>query len=200
MTTDYSFEQDLKEAEAMTGGLEDYLKADELYGSVGGGFFNFQQMPSLTVGALLMRLRRLHALRDQLNAGQQQRLDTVTDQHNSIREAWRAHYEKKMLWEANSRLDAIRPYFREVSQNQDMALGAYGPEQHRRTIVEEIHIAMEALNILSEDIEKKMREIDGQLAAIATDASGFLWSTELEPVYPQKDFWWLYRKPRQARY
>ncbi|MEL6526404.1 MAG: hypothetical protein AAFQ07_11920, partial [Chloroflexota bacterium] len=61
MSASYDINKDLKEAKAMADGLADYLRGDVLYGSTQGGFFS--RMPSLTVGALLMRLRRLDALR-----------------------------------------------------------------------------------------------------------------------------------------
>ena len=77
MAQDYSIETDLNEAEAMVKGFVNYLKSNEVYGSVAGGFFGFGQMPSLTTGALAMRLRRLAVLRAQLDDGQQARLDAA---------------------------------------------------------------------------------------------------------------------------
>lgn len=200
MTQNYSFDQDLREAEAMVDALENYLKGDDLYTSIGGGFLGFSNMPSLTVGALLMRLRRLNNLRMQLNTEQRERLHEINEKHEAIRDKWRAHYEKKLLWEANSRLDAMRHYFSEAAQSMDMAANAYKPEQLRRTIVQDILSALPDLNIHSADLDAKVREIDSRLSSLAGDRTGFLWDAQLEPAYPQKDYWWLYRKPRAPRY
>jgi hypothetical protein len=52
-------ERDLNEARDMANGLADYVRGDQLYGSVGGGLFGSGNKPALTVGALLLRLRRL---------------------------------------------------------------------------------------------------------------------------------------------
>jgi hypothetical protein len=198
MTEHYSVDQDLREAEAMTKGLENYLKGDTLYASTGGGFFAFGNMPTLTVGALLMRLRRLGVLRMQLSTEQREHLAELNRQHEAIRSQWRAHYEKKMLWEANSRLDSMRHYFAEAV-SPDMAANSYSPEQLRRTIVQELLGAMDDLRIQSADLDTKVNQIDSRLNGIATERTGFLWDSQLEPAYPQKDYWWLYRKPRAGR-
>ena len=198
MSEYYSVDQDLREAEAMTKGLENYLKGDTLYASAGGGIFSFGNMPTMTVGALLMRLRRLGVLRMQLNTQQREQLAELNHQHEEARDEFRAHYEKKMLWEANSRLDSIRQYFSEASTS-DGAVSNYPPEMLRRTIVQELLVAMDELRIQSAELDTKVRQIDSRLNGIATERTGFLWDAQLEPAYPQKDYWWLYRKPRAGR-
>ena len=45
----FSIERDVKEAQAMAAALVPYVYEDELYGRIG------MNMPSLTIGALLMR-------------------------------------------------------------------------------------------------------------------------------------------------
>jgi hypothetical protein len=198
MSEYYSVDQDLREAEAMTKGLANYLKGDTLYASTGGGVFSFGKMPALTVGALLMRLRRLGVLRMQLNTEQREQLAELNRKHEEIRDEFRAHYEKKMLWEANSRLDAMRPYFTEAV-TPDGATINYPAEVLRRTIVQEVLVAMDELRIQSAELDTKVRQIDSQLSGIATERTEFLWDAQLEPAYPQKDYWWLYRKPRGKR-
>jgi hypothetical protein len=89
----YSVEQDLKEAQAMADGLDRYVTEEQLYSTVGsGGFFGGGKMPSLTIGALLMRIRRLHALSDRLNDEQKQQLQAITDQNAKVHKEWRLHY------------------------------------------------------------------------------------------------------------
>ena len=71
----FSADTDLKEAQAMTNALEGYLLGDELYGRVGsGGLFGGGKMPALTIGALLLRLRRLRVLADRLTPQQRSML------------------------------------------------------------------------------------------------------------------------------
>ena len=198
MSEYYSVDQDLREAEAMTKGLENYLKGDTLYASAGGGIFSFGNMPTMTVGALLMRLRRLGVLRMQLNTQQREQLAELNRKHEEVRSEFPAHYEKKMLWEANSRLDLMRQYFSDAMTPGD-AVSNYPPEMLRRTIVQELLAAMDELRIQSAELDTKVQQIDSRLNGIATERTGFLWDAQLEPAYPQKDYWWLYRKPRAGR-
>jgi hypothetical protein len=194
----YTIDQDLKEAEAMVKGLESYLQGDDLYGKVGGGgLFGGGNMPSLTVGALVMRLRRLHLFREQMSHAQRARLDAITTQHDSIRKEWRVHYEAKLLREANSRLDAMRGFFQEIQDSPSMAAGIYKPEIQRRTIVQEILTEMESLGIQSADLDGKVRQIDSRLRSAAPEQTAFLWADALQSAYPQREYWWLYTKPRE---
>lgn len=190
-----NLERDLKEAADMAAGLADYLRGDQVYGSVGGMFGSGTQ-PALTIGALLLRLRRLRALSDSLTDGQRQQLTTVETQHEAIQREWSVHYEEKLLREANSRLDAMRAYFEECSQSPRQCANSYLPEALRRTIVQELVIAMDALNVASEDLNRKARDTDGKLRRYV-QASDFVWAQEFVPVYPRADFWWLYMRPPQ---
>jgi len=194
----YSIDEDLKEAQAMVKGLESYLQGSELYGRVGGGgIFSGGNMPSLTLGALIMRLRRLNLFRDQMTPSQQSQLDTIEQQHEKARKDWQAHYEKWLLKEANSRLDAMNAYFQEIRDTPGMASSAYKPEIQRRTIVQEILGAMDELGIRSADLDSKARKIDSRLRGVGLQSSDFVWASALQPAYPQKVYWWLYSKPRQ---
>ncbi|MAS37036.1 MAG: hypothetical protein CL610_23755 [Anaerolineaceae bacterium] len=197
MTQNYSIDQDLSEAETMVDGLETYLKGSELYTSVGGGFLAFGNQPTMTVGVLLMRLRRLHILEAQLNQQQREKLGSINHRHAQIRDEWRAHYEKKLLREAKSRLDSIRQYFADVNQNRE-AINIYQPEQFRRTVVQDVLGAMKDMRILSAELDQKVAAVDAQLRVLANERTAFLWDPQLEPAYPEKDYWWLYRKPRTA--
>jgi hypothetical protein len=134
----------------------------------------------------------------QLGTQQREQLAELNRQHEKTRNEFRAHYEKKMLWEANSRLDLMRQYFSDAMTPGDAASN-YPPEMLRRTIVQELLAAMDELRIQSAELDTKVQQIDSRLNGIATERTGFLWDAQLEPAYPQKDYWWLYRKPRAGR-
>lgn len=193
----YSIDKDLKEALAMTDALKRYVRQDHLYGTVGsGGFFAGGKMPALTVGALLMRLRRLGmmAAQGKLSERQLAKLEQARQEHDEVAREWRVHYEAKMLREVNSRLDAMKPFFDECRQSQKLCARVYGPEALRRTIVEELMIAMEEHGMKDGTIVNKARKTDSTLRGFVVESS-FVWDESLKPYYDDKRFWWLYNSP-----
>jgi hypothetical protein len=185
---------DLQDALDMANGLAEYLRGSQLYGSIGGGLFSSGKKPALTLGALLMRLRRLRALQEQLSPAQQAVLHQVEAIHTEMRGKWRMHYDDKLMREAHSRLDAMRTFFEECAQSPRQCAGAYLPEALRRTVAQEISLVLDADETLSEDLVKKMRDIDSRLRRYVR-ASAFVWAEELSEVYPKDVFWWLYFCP-----
>jgi hypothetical protein len=193
--TPYSMERDLREAQAMADGLVPYVHEDRLYGNVGGGgLFGGGTMPSLTIGSLLMRLRRLNALADQLTPAQRQTLASIEAQHEAVRKEWTVHYHEKLAQEATSRLKAMETFFEECEDNPRTCASNYQPEVLRRTIVEEVRRALEAQRMISADLDALTRKIDGKLRGVVKP-SEFVWAKALEPAYPPSEYWWLYAKP-----
>jgi len=192
MSKTYQLNQDLKEYVAMVDGLEVYVRGTQLYGQTGGGFFS--RMPSLTVGAVLMRRRRLDEFYHDFNDKQRQQLDKARQQHDETAYEWKMHYGEKATKEANSRLDAMRTFFREVTDNPKQAPSIYSPESLRRTIVQELVTYMTDNWLMDDDMEKKIRGTDNQLRGLVTPVD-FIWSDTLKPIYPSDVYWWLYQSP-----
>jgi hypothetical protein len=182
----YSIERDLKELQAMAAALVPYIYEDELYGRVG------MNMPSLTVGAVLLRLHRLRALASQLSAAQRTALDQAAAQVDAVKKEWSSHFEKKLLREAEARLRDLMTYTREAKEAPRTAANAYLPEALRRTMVQDI------LDTLPNDTEvvSRARQADSALKNYL-EAADFIWSAALQPVYPADKYWWLYKRPRK---
>jgi hypothetical protein len=191
----YTVEQDLKEAQAMVDGLDRYVTEEQLYGTVGGGgIFGGGKMPSLTIGALLMRIRRLHVMSDRLNDTQKQQLETIATLNAKVHKEWKMHYESKMVREAKSRLDAMSTFFEECTNDLKLCARVYLPEVQRRTVVEEIRMALEDYGIEDAELDKKVKAVDARLRRF-TQPSSFVWSSPLKPAYSQNQFWWMYSAP-----
>ncbi len=195
----YSIEQDLREAGAMVEGLDRYIKGDQLYGTTGsGGFLSSGNMPSLTIGALLMRLRRLNAQSEKLTSTQREELRMMEVRHQAVLKEWRYRYQDRMVWEANSRLDAMSGFFDECTNNPRLCSQVYLPEVLRRTTVQELFASMQELNVAEyEDIRKKANAVDSRLRRFVRP-SQFVWSAELQPHYPQDVYWWMYSRPQEV--
>lgn len=192
----YSIERDLMEARVMAEGLEDYLRQDELYGSVDGWYSTDPEMPSLTIGGLLLRLSRLQRLESQMSSAQKATLTEIEALHDSVRERLTGRYHEKAVNEAGSRLRALEAFFADCEDDPEACADAYLPEAQRRTIVEEIVNALKKYNLPVIDLAATLRQRDTALRRY-TKPAPFVWSTDLQAVYPQEKYWWLYVRPRE---
>ena len=194
MSSNYSIKSDLDELAQMSDRLRDYILGDALYMPVSGGFFRGGGTPQLTTGAFLLRRRRLSLLRDELDAKQRALLDATVNQHDDIQREWRLHYEQKLEQEVNSRLKMMLAFFRECSESPRDFAAAYPVEAMRRTIVQEILLAMDEFDYDQRELLPKVQHCDAGLRRHLI-AGGFIWSPQLEPVYPRETFWWLFGNP-----
>jgi hypothetical protein len=194
MSQNYSIDRDLKVIAKMGDTFNHYVLSDMLYMSVEGGIFSSVNMPQLTIGAFLLRLRRLNQLRDALNSSQEATLDKALSQYDAVRKEWTLHYEEKMEREAQSRLKAMSNFFRECRENIKTCSSAYLVEASRRTIIEELVIALDEQRVESAHLKSRIQHTDNELRSWVTTGE-FLWSDMLLPLYPQERFWWLYGRP-----
>ncbi len=192
----YSIDRDLAEAKSMADHLIPYVYGDQLYGSI-GGMFSSGATPSLTIGALLMRLHRLRALEAKLTAEQKAKLTEIEARNEAVRSEWSVHYNEKMISEANSRLHMIETFFAECEEDPRSCYSNYQPEAMRRTIVQDIDNELHRLNLPDAHLAMVLRRIDGQLHRFAAK-SDFIWAAELQPAYPPDKYWWLYACPSRA--
>lgn len=195
MSSEYKINNDLTEAKAMAENLTDYVRGDELYGHAGDGFFS--RLPSLTIGALLMRLRRLDALRSSLSDAQESTLDSAIADWEETRNEWRVHYEKKIMHEVESRLDSMKTFFRECAESMLNCHNSYRPEIQKRTMIQELLNEMVELKVSNTDLQVLLEVADTKLHSVMSPDE-FQWSPELAQVYPQDEFWWLYQKPPKS--
>jgi hypothetical protein len=192
----YSIDRDLSEAKALADHLIPYVYERELYGSI-GGMFGSGAMPSLTLGGLLLRLHRLHALEAGMSESQRAQLAAIDAAHNHVRKEWLVHYNDKLTQEAQSRLKMIDQFFEECADDPRTCYSNYPPEAMRRTIVEVIANEQKRDGTATSEIERAMGRIDSQLRRFTTSGS-FIWASALQPVYPKDEYWWLYAQPPRA--
>ncbi len=191
----YSIDRDLEEAKAFADHLIPYVYEEPLYGNI-SGMFNSKSMPSLTLGALLMRLRRLHAQEDRMSDSQKALLASIEAQNESVRREWTIHYQNKLSSEALSRLKVIEQYLGECAEDAKGCASNYLPEVLRRTIAEEILAALEGWQMPSAEVEAAAKKVDSGLRRFV-QPSDFVWAKALEPYYPKTSYWWLYSRPPQ---
>lgn len=194
MSSRYSLARDLDEFEQMVERLEDYLLGDAMYLPLGGGFFHASSTPQLTLGALLLRRRRLCHLRAKLKRVDAVRLDAALAQHGRLQQEWTLHYNKKLRQEVPLRLRVMGGFFRECSENPRDCASAYPVEALRRSLIQEIMLAMAEFGYDKGNLRAAVRPADQALRRIL-HAGEFIWSPVLEEIYPRTMFWWLYGSP-----
>ena len=189
----YSIDRDLEEAKAIADHLVPYVYEDQLYGSI-AGMFGSGNAPSLTIGGLLLRLHRLHALESQLNDAQKAKLVAIDAQNESARKEWTIHYNGKLVQEGTSRLKMIERYFSDCDDDPRTCANNYIPEANRRTIVEDIANALQTYNAADSDLTSATHRVDSKLRRYA-QPSDFVWAAALQAAYPNDEYWWLYARP-----
>ena len=194
MSARYSLARDLDELERMAERLGDYLLGSAMYLPIGGGFFRGASAPQLTIGALLLRRRRLTGLRARLKRADGIRLDAALAQHDDLQREWTLHYEQKLAREIQSRLHLMTGFFQECREDPGSCASAYPIEALRRTIAAEILGALDEFGYAKADALAALHPVDQSLRQLL-QAGDFIWAPQLQAVYPKAKFWWLYGKP-----
>jgi hypothetical protein len=151
--------------------LQDYLLSNELYWPLGGS------LPRLTLGSVLLALARLEIFHP-VEAQQ------FRAQVEVVRVKWRSAWEKKAAREAANRLRLWSQFLSEAVAGLEPE--AYPAEVRGRAILQLL------LREAPETPEKAaLAEVDGVLKA-HLHPGAFIWEAELQTVFPQSDFWFLY--------
>lgn len=196
--TTYNLERDLAEARAMAQSLDDYVRSADLYGSVSGTFSTDPNLPSLTIGALMMRLRRLRAQEGRMTDAQKAILTEIETENERVRRAWAEHYTRKAQREATSRLQSVDAFVAECEDDPEGCAEAYPSAARDRTLAQEAIRALVEQHLPDADLGDIARREDSQLQRF-TEAGPFLWAKDLESIYPKDNYWWLYSQPRTDR-
>ncbi len=129
-----------------------------------------------------------------MKRAQASRLDAALRQQGQAQAEWTLHYEKKLKQEAPSRLKVMRAFFADCSESPRDCAPAYPVEALRRTLVQEILLAMEEFGYDASELTAAVQQTDVALRRILR-AGDFIWSERLAAVYPREVFWWLYGSP-----
>ena len=161
--------QDQRFLEAAIPELKDYLLSDILFWSLGA------KLPRLTLGGLLLAQRRLRAQ----HLGVQFHPKIAT-----LRERWRAAWERKIAKELNARLVLWRNYLNDYRSNPESYAKDYRNEVRWRVILEllltDISANLNELTALDELLNKKL--VPGK----------FIWNGNFKSQFSQDQFWFLY--------
>ena len=194
MTRQYSLERDLSELEAMVERLGDYVLGDKLFLPLTVSYARRSVTPQLSMGAMLLRRRRLGCLRESLRSTQLSRLNAALDQHDALQREWSLHYEKKLKAELPARIRQMGAFFRDCKESPAACAATYPAEALRRTLMQEILLALAEFGYASGETRAKVEPVDVALRRLLRPGN-FIWASSLEAVYPKREFWWLHGSP-----
>lgn len=86
--TKYDIIQDLYELTKMSLRLDHYITDEHIFVTLHGA-----NMPTMSLGTFLMRLRRLTALQSRLEIGSRAQLQIAIQTHNNALTEWKQHYK-----------------------------------------------------------------------------------------------------------
>lgn len=182
---------DLGILEAMAAEMDDYLRSQSLFWPLPD-----PSMPRLTLGGYLMRQHRLLALRQYLDADEQERLDKAVEQYNEALVEKVVRFEARAHEELHARLRQWSEYIRELCK-ESLAAGDYYPSAvDTRVMIKSLLDKLEKPPyVLDRRVFDELSAFDRALHNYWRP-DDFVWPVEWKPAYPEKDYWYLYGRPR----
>lgn len=176
------FDDDMKYLQGAVSELEPYLLSHELYWPLGSGYTRGMVSSRLSLGALLLTIKRLES-----STGQGE-VSVLLEQVESASRQWRVHWQKKAAREFESRLNLWQNAFAELLDRPSQDQGLYSVEIRNRTMLDLLRV--DAEGIPPHELTR-LEGLDHRLKARLVP-SGFIWEADLEPAFPRDKFWYLY--------
>jgi hypothetical protein len=171
------FERERAALKRMTTELQDYLLSDVAFWQLGGS----SDFPKLSLGSYLLTRTRLSADPDQAAE-----VTALNQQADSVLAQWSATAERKAAGELHTRVHLWETFLAEGQ-------GRYATEVAQRVM---IALLLGRFPRLAETPEgRSLAALDDQLRARSWSGP-FVWDAELQPAFPEDDFWFLYLSTR----
>jgi len=190
----YTPDSDLQFVEACAPELEAYLLASAIYWPLPQPK-GLTTLPRLTLGGLLLALRRLSAVELDLPAPQAARLTRARTHIETERLRWTAAMGAKMALEMRARLDLWRAYLDDLSESPASNADLYPTEVHQRAMLQLLATAPET-GPLPAEARQAMQALDARLRKMSA-AGSCVWEEQLAPAFSPPEYWFLYRRPTE---
>ena len=182
--------------EAMADEIKEYLKSNELFWEPNRRRPGGTDLPKLTIGGLLLAMRRLETLRHHLHPDQAKALTRAGREMAFQKSHWRLRCQNKLARDLRSRLDAWAWYLDDCQKQGKSAIIHYPRQVETRVKID--LLLDEALEVGLEVKESRKRQaaLDEGLRALFTKGDS-CWISELAAGFPPDSFWYLYGFPRK---
>lgn len=192
MSTESRLQRDLTILAAMAEEMSAYLDSDVLFWPM-----MKSGMPQLTLGGYLMRQHHLLALAPELDSESRMALNQAVSNFNQALAERVVRFEAKAQRELEARIRQWGEFLRDLAENRIVGRAGYATAVEARAMIEAL---VDKLHVrpfkLPDRIMPRIDQLDRKLRS-AWEPGEFVWSDELQPAYPQADYWWLYGLPRK---
>ena len=149
--------------------------------------------PRLSTGALLMTQDEILAQEAEMNADQKARHADLQRQWQGVLNKWRSALGRKSEREMGMRLNLWRAYLSDLEEGK-VSHFDYNRETRNRVQFTRLR-TLSTGSSKTLKMEKTIRALDARLLNL-TIASEFIWDSRLRETYPESEFGFLYRQPR----
>lgn len=181
--------QDLKFIESASQSLSDYILSELLYWPMDDEPASLGISASRTTLGLLYLVIE-HIRRKHLNADQAERFAIALAEIEKTRRKWKVAWEKKVVDEFKSRARQWYNFLKEYSLKGNEFKSRYRVEVRNRVILQ---LLLLDLPLKETSLVQSLHRMDESLKGMLAEGN-FIWSEDLQSVFPEEKFWFLYRK------
>lgn len=183
---------DLVVVQEMAEQLEEYIQAGEVYRTIAVDTPEGEERVQTSGGDLLARLHKLTAQAGQLSADQQQALVAAQSRIEQTCGRQSQQFQELLLREAKARLNSLRWFLDDCSDNRRECRVQYPFEIRNRQRIAEIRKALDAE--MDQQLADGVASIDKRLQSLIS-GNEFVWDRAVADVYPRREYWYLYGLP-----
>lgn len=188
----HSIEYNLALLSEMMGEFDGFLLSEELFWPLQRKSFEKIPFPQLSLGALLLSLDELSALRSSMDSHQERKFQNLLTQYERFYRIRRVAMEKKSAREVITRTNLWRAYLQDVEEDP-AALDEYANQVRNRLLMAKLETL--SSSGASSGESNGFKAIDERILGNATPAD-FIWDERLKAIYPVEEYPYLYIKPR----
>lgn len=172
--------------------LERYLLSDDVYWQLNGRMLSGEQLPSLTLGGVLLARKCTRALVESTPGSAE--FWQVEAHIDHLRTKWQAAWEKKAAREFSARLKLWRDFIEDFKRDPENNVDRYPYEVGRRVM---LSLLKSETNLILPAESDLLTLLDGFLYPKLVPAD-FIWDPRLESAFPKDQFPYLYGVLRSA--
>lgn len=180
---------DLAFCAAMTAEIEDYLRSKVLFWEPRRNQPGRAALPKLTLGGLLLALRRLETLPDAPNSNQTARQSLAAQKSQ-----WQLRYTRKLAQEVNSRLNTWAWFLSDCAGWNEDCIAHYAYQVGVRVKLDLLLAELSECGAEPTKKNERLASLDASLQ-VHFKPGDFIWPTRLAAGFPAERFWYVWGRP-----